>query len=90
MEWGQYYRKIKAAGGKRNVEPPTIEAMDECILNCIYDLSGERNASGDIPFSKVLYWGSVYDIPKHTILFYWDTIKVSEGKIKEWQLKRSV
>ena len=51
-------------------------------------MSGDRNSSGNIPFSSYMFWGNVHNLPKRIILFYWDVVKVSEGKVNKWQSKR--
>jgi len=89
MEWSQIYEKVKAVGGKTNTQPPEITPTEECIVNAIMDMAGERNYSGYIPFSSFVFWGNENGLPKHTIHYYWDVIKISEGIVKKWQSKRT-
>ena len=53
------------------------------------DMAGERNQSGYIPFTSLIFWGQEYGLSKSTVYFYWDIIKISDGKVKEWQSQRT-
>lgn len=77
------------AGGKPTNAPPEIEHIDQCIYNCIVELSGERNQNGTIPFSSIISWGQWFGLRKYEIDYFYDVIKLSENRVKEWQQNRS-
>ena len=74
-----------AAGGKTNNEPPELTPIDECVMDCLAELSGERNMSGNIPFRAIIEWGSWQQLNHEEISYYLDVINTSELKVKQWR-----
>lgn len=70
-------------------KPPEINRLDECVFNCIVELSSSRNMNGNITMETVLTWGMWNNLSKEDIRYYWDVIRVAENELHKWHSKRT-